>query len=203
MKVIIIDYGMGNIHSVISALNILNISALVSSDTEDINQATHLILPGVGGFSEGMNNLRESGLDSAIIDSVNNGSYLLGVCLGMQLLADQGIEGGETNGLGLIGGNVIKLNKTRDKDRIPHVGWNEVIYKDSPDIFNGISTNNDFYFVHSYHFKPISSAHEISTTNYCDGLISCVNSGRVWGVQFHPEKSSKYGLKLLRNFVNL
>ena len=203
MSEFVIDYGMGNIHSVVSALNVLNVSARVSSDPDEISEASHLVLPGVGSFLDGMKNLRESGLDTAIIDFVNHTGYLLGICLGMQLLADKGTEGGESNGLGLINGRVVKLSSSNNSEKIPHVGWNEINYTGKPELFNGIATDNDFYFVHSYHFVPKNTDNIISTSNYCNSFVSCVNSKNVWGVQFHPEKSSKYGLKILENFINL
>ncbi|HEX5870466.1 MAG TPA: imidazole glycerol phosphate synthase subunit HisH, partial [Longimicrobium sp.] len=147
-------------------------------------------------------NLRERGLDQALREQVlEQGVPLLGVCLGMHLLADRGIEGGETQGLGLVPGSVMKLQPDEPGTRIPHVGWNEVHPARPSPLMEGIEDGRDFYFVHSYHLACDDPADVLATTPYCGGIASAVQRGIVAGVQFHPEKSQKAGFALLRNFV--
>jgi len=203
MNVIVIDYGMGNLHSVVSGLKALSVETNITSSSENISNASHIILPGVGSFSEGIKNLKESKLDVAINDAIKSRkASLLGICLGMQLLAERGTEGGECNGLGLIRGEVKKFEQHGTGERIPHMGWNEVKHHNDL-LFNGIPSDNDFYFLHSYYFNPTFERNIVSTTSYLGNFASAINDKQVWGVQFHPEKSSKYGLKLLENFLNV
>jgi imidazole glycerol-phosphate synthase subunit HisH len=204
MKVTVIDYGMGNLQSIAMALEHCNASVTISKDPDDIFSAEKLILPGVGAFADGMQNLQYGGLDRAVRDAVvREGIPLLGICLGMQLLADTGIEGGVIPGLGLISGDVKKLVSLDPRERIPHIGWNEVWHvRDNP-VFAQIPDGSDFYFVHSYHFVPRSPGSIIGQTPYCDKFVSAINEGNIWGVQFHPEKSSILGLALIDNFLTM
>ena len=197
MNVIVIDYGMGNLYSVVSGLKALGVETNITSSSEDISNASHIILPGVGSFSEGIRNLKESKLDVAISDAIKSKNVsLLGICLGMQLLAERGTEGSECNGLGLIRGEVKKFEQNESGERIPHMGWNEVRHNNNS-LMKGIPSGNDFYFLHSYYFNPTFKRNIVSTTPYLGNFASSINDERVWGVLFHPEKSSKYGLKLL------
>jgi glutamine amidotransferase len=167
-----------------------------------IEQAERLILPGVGAFTDGMRNLRSLGLDKTISDLVlNRKRPILGICLGMQLLATKGTEGGETAGLDILPGEVVRLENGSDKERIPHVGWNEVAIVRQAALFAQIPDKSDFYFVHSYHLKPYDEQNIVGTTQYCGHFVSAINSGNVWGVQFHPEKSGPLGKLLLKNFI--
>lgn len=201
MTVGVIDLGFGNIGSLSNALYSLAIDYERFSIPNDIEKCSHLILPGVGSFDEAMEQLKKSGLDGAIKSHVYNEKPLLGICLGMQLLASIGFEGKRRNGLGLIPGEVHKL-PTSGCNRVPHVGWNTVIKCKEHDIFFNVKRDVDFYFVHSYHFIPEDLDSVISYTEYGKTFVSSVGYKNVIGVQFHPEKSQKNGLKILENFVS-
>ena len=205
-KIVIIDYGAGNIHSINKAL--LKVSngekqIAISNKEADILKADKLILPGVGAFGSCMEKLTSLKLVPIIKDRVLNGKIpFLGICLGMQLLGSKGYEFGETEGLGLIEGEV-KLIKTKEKVEIPHMGWNSVSSTNHP-LFNNIKNESDFYFVHSYHFIAKSKDAVIATTSYGGvKLVAGIAKDNIMGVQFHPEKSSDSGLTLLKNFVFL
>lgn len=203
-KVAVIDYGMGNLDSVSRAVEECGGRPIVTNQKKDIKDSDFLILPGVGAFSQGMKNINRIGLNSVLFEHViDNKIPILGICLGMQLMADKGWEGGETEGLGWIEGEVERLKPQDPNIRIPHVGWNEVIFsRDSP-LFKGIQSGRDFYFVHSYHFCCDSESDVIGHTPYCDGFVSAVQKENIFGVQFHPEKSQRLGFKLIRNFLSL
>jgi glutamine amidotransferase len=201
-RVAVVDYGVSNLDSVARALEECGASPFVTSDPAELRHASLMVLPGVGAFADGMRNLRERGLDQALREQVlEQGVPLLGVCLGMHLLADRGIEGGETQGLGLVPGTAVKLQPDEPGTRIPHVGWNEVHPARPSPLMEGIEDGRDFYFVHSYHLACDDPADVLATTPYCGGIASAVQRGVVAGVQFHPEKSQKAGFALLRNFV--
>ncbi len=203
MTVLIVDYGMGNIASARRAIEECGGQVLVSNDPDDIRQVDRIVVPGVGAFPQAMARLREGGWVEALQAAVNDeGLPLLGVCLGMQLLADESVEGSATPGLGLISGRVERIVPTAPTERVPHVGWNEVNHNDSG-LFEAIPSGADFYFVHSYHFVPANSAAILATTPYAGEFVSAVSNGRVAGVQFHPEKSSRAGFRLLKNFLAL
>ncbi len=202
MKALVIDYEMGNLGSVKRSLEECGAEALVSSHPDDLKNATHIILPGVGAFRNGMRNLERNHWIPEIKKAANKGVPILGICLGMQLLADHGFEGGETSGLGLISGKVTRLVSS-DHEKIPHVGWNEVHQKKEHFLFKNILNGTDFYFVHSYHFVPDHETAAITQTPYCGEFVSAVADKNVFGVQFHPEKSSKPGFQLFRNFLTL
>ena len=206
MKVGIIDYGVGNIGSVINALEELCCEHMLIENSTDLNVADSYILPGVGGFSNGMNLLEKGGWVTAIQDEVLGSSKpILGICLGMQLLASSGNEwadGVPRPGLGLIPGRVVGLRDLGCKLRVPHVGWNDVsCVSESGGLFAGISNETDFYFVHSYMFEPDNKDHILAICNYDIAITAAVRSGTIWGVQFHPEKSSRAGFRMLQNFL--
>jgi len=203
MRVVIIDYGLGNLGSIQRAVSeCCNGSVSISYIPEDIEAADKLILPGVGAFVDGMKNLREKCLDQVICyQALNEHIPLLGICLGMQLLATRGYEGSETLGLNIIPGEVKKLRPVTKHERIPHVGWNEVCYNKNNILFENITNGSDFYFVHSYHFLPVNQDDVIGITPYCNSFVSALNHDLIWGVQFHPEKSSILGFKVLKNFL--
>lgn len=204
MSTLIIDYGLGNLLSVKRAIEKCKGNVIISQDPKDINQAERIILPGVGTFKDGMNNLTKQGWVGPIIDSVLNRKVpIMGICLGMQLLATKGFEGGETNGLNLINGEVRKIERINQEEKVPHVGWNEVEIINYNTIFNGIDTGTDFYFVHSYEFIPQNRIDAIATTPYCGSVVSAISNDNIYGVQFHPEKSHKPGFKLIKNFLDL
>jgi glutamine amidotransferase len=205
MNAVIVDYGMGNLGSVRRALEECGASPLVSADPADVAAASCVVVPGVGAFADGMEHLESRGLAGAVRKAAGEGTPVLGICLGMQLLADRGFEGGETRGLGLIAGEVRRLVPDAPGTRIPHVGWNEVSPRGeaAEGLFGGIPDRSDFYFVHSYAFRPARERDVAAVTPYCGSFVSAVASGNVFGVQFHPEKSSKRGFALLRNFLRL
>jgi imidazole glycerol-phosphate synthase subunit HisH len=203
----IVDYGMGNAKSVANMLRKVGGNCQIRNDAESILAAEKVILPGVGAFDAAMDALRnlqliESLDDAALVRKVP----ILGICLGMQLLANSSDEGKEL-GLGWIGGHVSKFSNLRDNSGvklvIPHMGWNELNPTRSYPLLQGLEKSSRFYFVHSYHFEAESPEAELATSIYGDKFTSAVQQENVMGVQFHPEKSHKYGMQLLRNFLNL
>jgi glutamine amidotransferase len=198
----IVDYGMGNLDSVARAVEECGGSPTVTSDPHDLERATTIILPGVGAFAEGMRNIRARGLDEALQEQVmENGVPLLGLCLGMQLLATIGHEGADVPGLGWIDGEIERLEPVDDSERVPHVGWNEVHPTRSSALFADLPAGKDFYFVHSYHMVCRSNEDVLATTPYCGGFASAVGHDHIAGVQFHPEKSRRPGFQILANFL--
>jgi glutamine amidotransferase len=196
--VAIVDYGMGNRRSVEKALAHVGATAVISADAFVLETADALILPGVGAFARGMANLRASGLDLVVSERVAAGVPLLGICLGMQLLFDDSTELGGATGLGLIPGTVSEIDA--GGRRIPHIGWNEVrVERPSP----LLSAGAPFYHVHSFAVHPADRADVVGTTEYGERFATVVQRGNVYGVQFHPEKSSRDGLALLANFAAL
>lgn len=201
-RTVIIDYGFCNLDSVLRAVQECGGEADVSEDPASAATAGRLILPGVGNYAEAMKEIRRRGWDVALRQEVlGNGIPLMGICLGMQLLATMGIEGGETEGLGLIHGRVIRLERSLAELRVPHIGWNEIRQKQPSPLFHGIPDGRDFYFVHSYHFVPDDKRHILGTTPYGIDFVSVVGNRHIIGTQFHPEKSLRAGARLIRNFL--
>lgn len=201
--VVIVDYGLCNLDSIARALEECGGDVTVTRDPAVVAGAERIVLPGVGAFAEAMTNLRDWGLDAAMTDKVAQGAPMLGVCLGMQLLAATGTEGGDRPGLGLIEGTVERLVPNGAGERVPHVGWNELARRGDSPLLDGIEPERDFYFVHSYHLRCADDADVVATTPHCGGFASVVARGNVFGAQFHPEKSQKAGFALLRNFLAL
>ena len=200
--ILVIDYGMSNLGSIRRALEECGGDVLVSDDPSDLKNAERIILPGVGSYVDGMSNLKQRGWISELNREVlENKIPLLGICLGMQLLSTKGYEHGETDGLNYISGEVIKLAPTDLNERIPHVGWNEVYKKRDNSLFENLNDGSDFYFVHSYHFRPDKTDCILAITPYCGEFVSAVNKENIYGVQFHPEKSIPVGFQLLKNFI--
>jgi len=203
MSVYIIDYGMGNLLSVKRAFEKCGVNVIITQNAIDLFEASHIILPGVGSFKDGMKNLCENNWVEVLDQIVREGKTpILGICLGMQLLASQGYETQETKGLNYIPGKVT-LIEAKEKERVPHVGWNEIHIKKENSLLNGIDDRTDFYFVHSYHFNVEEQDNVMATTPYGGGFVSVVNKNLVYGTQFHPEKSQKPGFKLIKNFLSL
>lgn len=199
----IIDYGMGNLFSVENAIKTLGAEVIVSSKAEDIKMADKIILPGVGAFPDGMKNLKDLGIDKILTEEVlNKKKPLLGICLGMQLLASVGEEHGITTGLGFIEGAVRKFKIEDKKFRIPHIGWNDVVLSRENILLKNVKTPI-FYFDHSYHFVPKDNSVIIATCDYGEIFSAAIQKENIFGVQFHPEKSQREGLNLLNSFLRL
>lgn len=203
MTVTIVDYGMGNLRSVQNAFAHLRIDSEVASDPAVIAPSKHILLPGVGSFARAMRTIREKGIDQALYQAVDKGAMVLGICLGMQLLATTGEEDGETQGLGLIPGRVTRIEPGPGL-KVPHIGFNTL--RSQPNhggLFLQLEQGREFYFLHSYHLIPEHSGFVIGTCDYGGEVVCAVRRDRIAGVQFHPEKSQGNGLRLLRNFVEL
>ena len=207
-KIIIVDYGLGNIRSAEQSLKKIveedNQAAevYVINKAKDLDLATHVILPGQGAFASCMNGLKNM---PGMIDELSENILIkkkpfLGICVGMQLLANVGYENGNHAGLGWIGGEIRKIAENNLK--LPHMGWNEVVIKKENDLIKE-KNNHNYYFVHSYYFECKSHENKIATTDYGLNFASMISKDNIFGVQFHPEKSSTNGLKLLKNFINL
>ncbi len=202
-QVAIVEYGMGNLDSVARAIEKCGGQPLITYEAADFASADAIVLPGVGAFPVGMDNIRARGLDHILASQVFGREVpFLGICLGMQLLAEKGWEGSECEGLGWIAGEVKRL-EPQTGDRIPHVGWNQVNLLQPTPLLAGIPSGQDFYFVHSYHFDCRNPQDRMAQTPYCGGFTSIVGRNNLWGVQFHPEKSQRLGFQLLKNFLQL
>jgi glutamine amidotransferase len=206
MTAVIIDYGSGNLRSVAKALEWVADGACavkVSSSPADILTATHVVLPGVGAFGDckaGLDNV--PGLKEALEEAVRQqGKPFLGICVGMQLLADKGFEHGEHAGLGWIGGNVVPLASTDASLKIPHMGWNDLTIMQPHPVLEGISTGEHAYFVHSYHYQVQEKGAVLATVDYGQPIAAVIGKDNIIATQFHPEKSQEMGLKLLKNFL--
>ncbi|MBP1994171.1 imidazole glycerol phosphate synthase subunit HisH [Paenibacillus eucommiae] len=195
----IIDYGMGNLHSVSKAVERLGYEALVTSDPEEIMAADGAILPGVGAFGDAMEHLREANLHDVVISYAQSGKPLLGICLGMQLLFTTSEEHGSHEGLNLLPGKVVRF---RGDYKVPHMGWNRLNFVRSSPLLSGLEEGY-VYFVHSYHVLPESEADLIAVTDYNQPVTAVVGRNNIYGMQFHPEKSGAVGMQLLNNFLDL
>lgn len=193
-----IDYGVGNLFSVSKAVEAVGARVEVTGDAKKIRAAEKLILPGVGAFGDCMNNLVERGLDRVIVERLEEGTPLLGICVGLQILFEGSEESPEARGLGIFRGTVKKIRAEGLK--IPHMGWNSIRFR-SDRLFDGLKPEPYFYFVHSYHAAPLERSIIAATTEYGETLTAAVARDNVFAVQFHPEKSGDVGLRLLKNFV--
>jgi glutamine amidotransferase len=205
--IVVVDYNMGNMASIRNALEFLGATFVISRDIETIKKADKLILPGVGSFRKAMSYLKEYELIDVLNDLVLiKKTPILGICLGMQLLADLGSEDTDeahpTKGLGWIPGKVVKMIPSSVDFRIPHMGFNELQIKKEQNVLKGIPSNAHFYFVHSYQFLAENKEHVLASTDYDSEVVAVVGRENICGVQFHPEKSQGVGLKLLKNFVD-
>ena len=196
--VAIIEYGMGNVASVQKALRFLKMESIVTSNLEEIDNSKYIILPGVGSFHQAMENLEDRKLIPFLKEKVAEGKPFLGICLGMQLLAERGHEDGITAGLGFIEGDVIRIPEFNLP--VPHIGWNNITIK-IPQYFDNLKDNN-FYFVHSYFFNAKNIQDISATVKYGSDLVAVVQKNNVFGTQFHPEKSQTAGLQVLKNFID-
>ena len=207
--VALIDYGSGNLRSAQKALarvaaeNATGHEIVVTADAQAVSKAERIVLPGVGAFGDCMKGLTAlPGMVDALKDAVlKRGTPFLGICVGMQLLADVGHEFGAHKGLGWIGGEVVKITPSDPSLKIPHMGWNELKVERAHPLFANIPSNGHAYFVHSYHFRAADPAHVLATTDYGETLTAMIGQGNIAGTQFHPEKSQAVGLTLLGNFL--
>ncbi|WP_457681323.1 imidazole glycerol phosphate synthase subunit HisH [Thermovibrio sp.] len=200
--IVVVDYGMGNLRSVSKAVEHAGGEVKVSSDPKDLKEAKGIILPGVGAFKDAVKNLKELSLWEALIKEVEKGKPLLGICLGLQLLFEKSYEFGESEGFGFIEGEVVKFELPKGY-KIPHMGWNQIYKKKESELLKGIKEGEFFYFVHSYFVKPSQKEAVLTETDYGTEFTSSVEKENVFGVQFHPEKSQRAGLKLLKNFIRI
>ncbi len=200
----IVDYGIGNLFSLVSSFSEIGEEAVVTSDVATIEAADRIILPGVGAFEDAAKKLRESGLDKVVIAETEKGKPLMGICLGMQMLFEKSYEYGEHEGLGLIKGEVVPLLGRIPTDlKIPHMGWNRLEYEGEKDeIFKYLEEDTFVYFVHSFYATGCEES-LIATAEYGTRVTAAVRSGNVFGCQFHPEKSGKVGLAILKAFCEL
>ena len=196
----IIDYGVGNLANLKNALDHLGVGCVVVRDPEPLQTVARILLPGVGAFAPAMTRLRESGMLDVLTERVQAGIPLLGICVGSQLLLDESEEDGSHPGLGWIPGRVQRF---RHKLKIPQIGWNQVEFRKSDPLLEGIPDGAHFYFVHSYQMVPNEPEATLAETEYGLRFTSMVRRKNLWGVQFHPEKSQDAGLRLLRNFCTL
>ncbi|MBQ1928430.1 MAG: imidazole glycerol phosphate synthase subunit HisH [Clostridia bacterium] len=199
----IVDYGVGNLFSLKSSLESIGADVVVTSNADEIRRADKILLPGVGAFSDAAKKLSMSGLQDVIISEVKSGKPLLGICLGMQLLFEKSFEYGEHKGLGLIKGEIRPIADVISPDlKIPHIGWNALKFTKQNPLFKYINDGDFVYFVHSYYGANCSDS-VIANAEYSTDLTAAVADGNVYGCQFHPEKSGKVGLKILKAFCEM
>lgn len=209
-KVLIIDYGFGNLFGLKKALLHAGADVLISGHAEDIQKADALVLPGVGAFGDGIAELEKRDLKSAILEAVDNGKPLLGICLGMQFLFEKSYEFGEHNGLGIIKGEVKKINvPEKSFCKVPHVGWNGLLAPDQDQDFKslllkGINPKAQVYFVHSFAGYAENNVDATANTWYCEqSILAAVEKENVYATQFHPEKSGETGIQILKNYISI
>jgi glutamine amidotransferase len=208
MNVIIVDYNSGNISSVINSFKEVakdKVNIEVTSDLNKIKSSDKVVLPGQGSFKSCVNALNKiDGLSNSLNEfAISLKKPLLGICVGLQIFADIGYEETETKGLGWISGKVSKINNQNGKYKLPHIGWNQIkLIKDSK-IFKDIENNSHMYFVHSYEFIPDDKSVISATTEYSSNIVCSIEKENIFGTQFHPEKSDKMGLKIIKNFLKL
>ena len=198
MSIAIIDYGVGNLRSVEKAFTSQGIPALVTRDEKILRDADKLVLLGVGAFGYAMDSLRKLGFDQLVIEAASAGKPIIGLCVGLQMMFDEGHEFGIHKGLGLLPGKVVKFSGGL---RVPHVGWNQVELKQGHPVFHDLPDQSFFYFVHSFYVEPADQSCVMGETEYGHRFPSICGRDNVIGVQFHPEKSQAMGLKMLRNFA--
>ena len=208
MNVTIVDYNSGNISSVINSFKEVagdKVNIAVTSDIKKIESSDKVVLPGQGSFKSCVDALNKiSGLVETLREfTINNKKPLLGICVGLQMFADIGYEETETKGLGWISGTVSKIDNQNGKFKLPHIGWNQIKIVKNSKIFKDIENNSHMYFVHSYEFVPNDKNVISATTDYSSNIVCSVEKENIFGTQFHPEKSDKIGLKMIKNFISL
>jgi len=200
MKIIVVDYGAGNLASVVNALERVGAPVVVSRDPAALDEADGVIVPGVGAAADTMRHLSELGFVPRLRATIERGVPFLGICMGLQVLLEVSYEGGEHRCLGIVPGIVRRLP---EQVTVPHMGWNEVRLRRPHPLFAGIPDGTDFYFVHSFYAEPSDDAWILGETDYGVRFASVLARGNVMATQFHPEKSGRWGLRLLENFVTL
>lgn len=203
----IVDYGIGNLRSIEKAFLHIGVRVLRTGRPDDVAQAERLVLPGVGAFRACINEVRYRGLESPILDAVSRGIPFLGVCIGMQMLFDESEEQGPTHGLGILPGRVVRfqntLNGSQSMMKVPHMGWNTLNMRRASPLLTGLDSSSYCYFVHSYYAEPEREEDVLAATTYGIDFPAIVARDNIYGVQFHPEKSHRTGLRLLKNFAGL
>jgi glutamine amidotransferase len=200
--IVIVDYGMGNLRSVQKAFEKLGHAARISSQPEDVRRADKVVLPGVGAFRDAIARLRETSLDQPILEQARAGKPLLGICLGMQLLFSRSFEDGEYEGLNLLAGDVVRF-VSRPGLKVPHMGWNQLRFRSRPPIFQGLEDGAAVYFVHSYYPVARDAGVIAAEADYPEPFTAAVWRDNIQATQFHPEKSQRVGLTMLKNFAAL
>ena len=205
-RVVVVDYGVGNLRSVYKALEVAAAQPVVVNDPEGLRDAAAIVLPGVGAFGDAAANLRAAGFEEPLRDAIAAGVPLLGICVGMQLLFDVSEEMGLHRGLGVIPGKVVRFDAGMVGEdgrslKVPQIGWNQLHHDGGDPLLDGVADGAYAYFVHSYYCAPERSQHVLATTHFGLDYASVVRAGNVWGIQCHPEKSQSVGLGILRNFL--
>jgi glutamine amidotransferase len=201
-RIVIIDYGMGNLRNVQRGFERIGLEAKLTRNKKEIERASAIILPGVGAFKDCMKNLEKYGLIEPLLRSIEKGKPYLGICLGLQILFSESEEFGSHKGLGLIKGRVVKF-KPDPEHKVPHMGWNTVEIKREVPVLQGIGNGDFFYFVHSYYVVPEEDQWISTLTDYGKPFVSSISKENLFGTQFHPEKSQHKGLRVLENFVKM
>ena len=195
----IIDYGMGNLKSLENAFQFLGEEVKIAKNSEDIKKAEKLVFPGVGNFGKAVENLKKKKIFSMVKNKAQKGTPFLGICLGFQLLFEKSEEALREKGLSIFKGKILEFKKVK----IPQIGWNQINFQKKAKIFNGIKNKNFVYFMHSFYPSPSAKGIIAAETNYGKNFCSAIESNNIFGVQFHPEKSGKIGLKILKNFIEI
>jgi imidazole glycerol-phosphate synthase subunit HisH len=204
MRIAIVDYGMANLRSVQKAFAQAGAEAQIISTAQEIDSAEKLVLPGVGAFKDAIATLREKNLAEAIVRHINRGKMFLGICLGLQMLFDVGYEDGEHRGLGIVRGKCVRFDVDETIGlKVPHMGWNQLIVRNSSPLFAGLEEGCGVYFVHGYHVMPEDPSVIATETDYGRPFVSSIRRGNLFATQFHPEKSQKAGLRILANFAGM
>jgi glutamine amidotransferase len=198
----IVDYGMGNLLSVYSAFDYLAADVMICKHPEDLANVDRIVIPGVGAFKDCIDKINTSGFREALEQEViTKAKPTLGICLGMQVMASNGTEGGEYKGLEWFDATVIRLTPTDSDKRVPNIGWNDVTYDSTVPLFKGLPQKVDFYLVHSFYMKTTDSSDVAATYDYNHAVTAAVLKNNIFATQFHPEKSQDHGLKILENFI--
>ena len=203
MKVGVVDYGMGNLFSVVSALEMIGAKVIICQNPNSLKDVDRIIMPGVGGFDNCMDTITKKGFKDALDrEVIDLGKPIYGICLGMQIMGRMSFEFGEHKGLGWIDGDVLKLRPNDSNLRVPHVGWNDVNYTEDSPLFSDLPKSPDFYFVHSFYLQCDQNQDVEATCDYGQTVTAAIKKNNIFGSQFHPEKSQDFGLKVLENFLS-